>query len=287
MSVRFDAAADRLLRTTDLPDYNAPYTWMAWVYLVSDLNATSIFYSLNRNDSASDMDEVRTTASGTILQIRAAIGGSVGTNVNGTDLSLGVWYHLAMVRESATSLKLYLNGTLDITNTRDVTGRTAASRMENGARGTSNISRSDSRVAYIKAWSTNLTQAEVQAEMNVIPAVKTDNLYGEWKTPPGSGRITDSSGNGRDWTEGGTLTDEEQPAVPLAVSVSETITLTEEVSGVTGVTISAGETITLAEGVTALLPTGIDAGETITLTDTLAIAIFSIITIRGSVREPG
>lgn len=269
MSVRFDAAADRLLRTTDLLDYNSPYTWMAWVYLVSDLNTVSTFF-VSGDDTVNNYDRITTTPDGVSLRLAVIVGGTL-TNIDGVSLTVGIWSHLTIVRESATSIKMYLNGTLAGTNTRAITGRTAATRMEHGAYRSANTLRSDSRVAYIKAWSAALTLLEVQAEKDVAGAVRTANLYGEWKTPIGSDRVADTSGNGRNWTESGTLTDEAQPPeVPLAVSVSETITLTEAVSGVM-----------------SLLPAGIDAGETITITDTLAIALFSIITIRGSVREPG
>lgn len=72
----------------------------------------------------------------------------------------------------------------------------------------------DLRVAYIKAWSAALNITEVNAEKNVIPAARAANLYGEWRTPAGAGRLTDSSGSGRSWTEGGTLTDEDNPFAP-------------------------------------------------------------------------
>jgi len=212
MAVRFDAAADRLLRTTDLLDYNAAYTWMAWVYLVSDLNAVSTFWCAN-NDTANNRDWVKTDIDGTTLELIATIGGT-GTAVPGTNLSVATWYHIAVVRESATSLKAYLNGVLDITNTRDVTGRTAATRMEHGAFRSTNANPSDSRVDRIKAWSAALTLEEVQAERWLIRPQRTANLYGFWPTFPGATeRMLDYSGNGRAWTEAGTLTDEDPAPV--------------------------------------------------------------------------
>lgn len=36
MAIRFDAAADRLLRTSDMLDYNAAYTFCGWFYLAGD-----------------------------------------------------------------------------------------------------------------------------------------------------------------------------------------------------------------------------------------------------------
>lgn len=292
MAVRFDAVADRLLRTTDLLDYNATYTWMAWIYLVSDLNAISTFYEFNTNDT-SNGDVLRTPTDGTTLRLNV-INAGAPTSADGTNLSVATWYHLAMVRESATSCKVYLNGVLDITNTRDITGRTAATRMEHGARLSTNTNRSDSRVAAIKAWSTNLTQAEIQNEIYTIRPQKTASLYGFWPCFPGATeRLKDYSGNGRNWTEAGTLTDEDPPAVSwgevvwlvsfqapagpaaLTVSASETITLTESVTVITSAPqVVASETVTLSETVAVVISTAqVSVSEMITLTEAAAVAV--------------
>jgi hypothetical protein len=164
MAVRFDAAADRLLRTTDLPDYNGTYTLMFWFLWLSDLGLSGIA-SLNAN-SASDGDILRVTA-GDLLSIRCAVGGAQ-TTTNGSTLTTGTWAHVAVVRESVSSCKVYLNGTLDITNTRNITGRTAATRMEFGAEFSGNTNRNDCRVMAIKSWSAALTEAEVKSEANLV-----------------------------------------------------------------------------------------------------------------------
>lgn len=212
MSVRFDNAADRLLRTADLLDMNSVYTWCAWVYLVSNLATQSTFFALNDNN-VNNLDIVRTAANGVQVQLRCSIGGA-GTNVGGTTLSVGTWYHVAMVRESQTSLKAYLNGVLDATATDNITGRVAAQRMEHGAIRSTNAQPSDSRVAAIKAWNTNLTAAEIAQEVQTIRPVRSANLYGFWPAfPTTAERLRDYSGNGRDWTESGMLTDEDPPPV--------------------------------------------------------------------------
>jgi hypothetical protein len=211
MAVRFDAAADRLLLTTSLFDYNANYTVMGWFYLTSDLNANTTFVSIN--NTTSNIDQMRTTSTGTLLQLSVTVGGT-NTTGNGSDLSISTWYHLAMVRESVTSLRLYLNGVSNATNARSVTGRTAAARFELGASLAANGERLDGRCYALKAWSSDLTASEVLQEMNTIRPRRTANLYGWWPTLPGSGeRARDYSGNGHDFTESGTLTDEDPPPV--------------------------------------------------------------------------
>lgn len=212
MAVRFDAAADRLLRTTDLLDYNAAYSWMAWIQIVVDLNANSTFFMLN-DDTANNYDHIRTLADGTQLRLTTTIGGAA-QSVSGSVLTVGQWYHLAMIRESANSIKIYLDGVLDITGNQNIAGRAAVTRMEHAGRSSSNIEPSNSRVAAIKAWSTNISLAQLQNEMRVIRPIRTSNLYGFWPCFPGSTeRLRDYSGNGRNWTESGTLTDEDPPPV--------------------------------------------------------------------------
>lgn len=215
MAIRFDASADRILRTSDLINYNSAYTWMAWVYLVSDLNDYGSIFGLNTNDNTGQDNEdwLGLDLDGTTLQVYVNNGGT-HTSVNGTSLSTGTWYNITLVRESTSSIKAYLNGVLDITNTTSVTGRTAATRMESGAIYSTNEVRLNGRVAAIKAWSKALTQAQIQNEMYSVLPHDFNSVYGFYPTFPGATeRLADYSGNGRNWTAGGTLTDEDSPPI--------------------------------------------------------------------------
>lgn len=214
LAVRTDASADRLLRTASLPNANAAYTAMGWVYLVSDLNASGSIFSIN-DAVGSNLDAIFLNSDGTTLILSVAVGGAA-TNPTGTSLSTGTWYHVAIVRASATDCRLYLNGALDIgPDTRDVSGRTQPTgRMEWGGLFTTDLYRVNGRVAGIKIWTTNLSADEVAAEQRALRPLRLDSLHGWWPCFPGSGeRARDYSGNGRDWTESGTLTDEDPPPV--------------------------------------------------------------------------
>ena len=212
MAIRFDASADRLARTSGVLDYNGTYTWMAWIRFNSDLNAYGHMFGINRNDAAANYDYVGLNGSGDGLITLVDIGGAY-TEQTGSNLTAGTWYHICAVRASTTSLAIYLNGTLDSTNTRSVSGRSASTRMEIGGFSTSDFDRTDIRATAVKIWNTALTAAEIAQEIyRITPAQFT----GLWLWSPLIGSTTDIgdySGNARDWTAGGTLTVEDGPPV--------------------------------------------------------------------------
>ena len=221
MAVRFDNSADGLLRTTDLLDTDAAYTFMFWVYIASDLNAFSTFWTTNAG-GYSHSDWIGTDADGTTLQLYSQAGGGGVTN-NGSALTVGTWYHIAMVRSSTTALAVYLNGVQDASNTVDVSARTNATRQEFA--GTAGSDPGNIRVFDAKAWSAALSIPEIFAEMQNIQPQRLTNLYGWWPFFAGSGERTDDySGNGRDWTEAGTLTDEDNAPVAWDVFMPRFVT---------------------------------------------------------------
>lgn len=215
MAVRFEASTDRLVRTTGVIDYQSTFAWGGWFYIVSFPSAGNFatIMSINRDVVGGGEDGVYVQDDG---QLEAYVEHSDATfsEVTGTTLSTGVWYHLLMVRESATSLKVYLNGVLDITNTKSNAGRTGSSRMEVGGFSASTSTYANIRAQYMKAWTASKTAAEVQVEVQTaLPRIYTA-LYAFWPLFSGSGeRARDYSANGRNWTEAGTLTDEDGPGV--------------------------------------------------------------------------
>lgn len=218
-AVRYDNVADSWARTSGMLNYNAAYTIMFWLYLVSDLNAFSTFYQSSVGNYPHS-DWIGTDADGVTLQLYNQAGGG-GIFDNGSTLSVGTWYHIVMVRNGTTTMDAYLNGVLDASVSLDVSSRSAITEMRFGS--INGADRADMRIAYVKAWSTNLSAAEIQAEMHTIRPQKFTNLYGWWPTWTGSGeRVKDYSGNGRDWTEAGTLTEETPP--PVSYGASETFT---------------------------------------------------------------
>lgn len=214
MAVRFNASADNLDRGTVL-NYNSAYTAMMWTYLVSGAGGTwcvPLFFSdggwaNNDGFGVDDNSPYEFVPFVTVSDVFSADGSGAVSPSNGT------WYHTALVRESTTSLKMYVDGALQGTVTANVSGRASAANMRLGNSALSD-SPMDGRVCATKIWTRALTLAEVNAEMRTIRPLDTTSLWGWYPNFPGSGeRARDYSGNGRNWTEGGTLTDEDPPPV--------------------------------------------------------------------------
>ena len=211
----FDASTDRLLRTSGVLDQNSPYTVMAWIRASSISGAPCIFAISAGTYSANGEELYISVSLGNRLTLYAVNGGTDGFgSPNGTALSTNTWYHVTIVRESSTSLKSYLNGVFEQTCSVNIASRSASSRMEFGAWSSGNNDPFSGRIQYIKIWNTALTAAEIAQEVYTVAPRKLDSLWGWYPTRPGSGeRAKDYSGNGRDWTEGGTLTDDDPPPV--------------------------------------------------------------------------
>jgi hypothetical protein len=215
MAPRFDNVADFFSRTTGLLDYNAAYTFVVDVYFVSGTGGTYMtVIAMDNGASFTHSDEIGVDDAGSFRFIVISNNNfsfvaaqSSTTPVNST------WYRLCLRRRSVTALDLFVNETLEATSAGDVTGRAASTEMLAAAGyggGNNNI---NGRVVPLKAWSTNLSDAEVVAEMRQITPVRWTNLYGFWPTPFGADRINDYSGNGRNWTSNGTITDEDGPPI--------------------------------------------------------------------------
>lgn len=124
------SASDYGLKTSGLIDHNSAYTWMAWVDMDSVTGAYGhIFATLGDNtDTYLNADWIGTDAGGGAIRLGAYSGGS-GADSVGSDIPNDTPTHLALVRESSTSLKAFLNGTqTGSTVTTNVSGRASTLR---------------------------------------------------------------------------------------------------------------------------------------------------------------
>jgi hypothetical protein len=179
MSVRFDAVTDYLSRTTDVPNYNALYTVMFWGKVAVDINNYGHFVALCATATEIggdyyDSDFLGTDEDGTTFRC-GAYTNATGNIFTGAALAVGPWYHFAMVRESATLLRGYLNGTSQGTSSQSVVSRTAVlGEFWGRFNGAYEI---NGNVAYIKAWTRALSQPEIAREMREAAPVSTVRLH--------------------------------------------------------------------------------------------------------------
>lgn len=218
MAVRFDAASDRLVRTSSLPNYNSTYTIMGWVLVPSNPTDYGAVFALDADANNNDvlwLDGGYSANTEFRFCLYTTVGGTFAETVPGTNRALNTWFHVAMVRSSVTQLLLYVNGSLQTTHTNGtVASRTAIAELGVGGFGTGTTDPANIRVAYLKCWTTNLSADQIVAEQYAVRPLEMGSLHAWWPTFPGSAvRAEDRSGNGRAFTENGTLTDEQEPPV--------------------------------------------------------------------------
>lgn len=199
-----------LLYDTNVGSGNFTLTY--WHYMVSDTNNyTCIFWFGEDGDTAAAY--IGTAVDGTTSQIwqRSAQRGS-----NGTAYTVGEWHHYALVSNTAanSAFTFYRDGVSDITGT---WAATAGIQTGSGGRiWTSDDpwnELADARYANIQVWESQLTVAQIQNQMEqYVPIADFGNLFAWW--PCVSNGTVDLSGNGRTFTQNGTVTAADGPPIP-------------------------------------------------------------------------
>lgn len=210
MAVRFDAAADRLLRTANTPALNSLGGLCFWVRIVTDLDTYSCFcYIGSNNYSTGDYLFVGTDSDGTTLLVDMKT-----TSGTGPSLSTGTWYFITIDwnwTTPQTAVRVYNTAGAQVGSTVTLSAEPGDnSRFEFGAVGTSNLDRGDIRIEAIKRWEgARPTAAELLAERLTYTPQRIANLISWYPCFGGATeRLRDYSANQYTFTAGGTLTDE-------------------------------------------------------------------------------
>lgn len=267
MAIIFDATDEYLTRTSGVIDHNAAYTVAGWVKVtVTNDTKHNVFY-IDAGSVFANYDRIKLDWFNGAAGIQVVNGGAdSGQQYGATGLTLNTYFHLAMVRESATSLKLYVNGSLEVTITTSVASRSSATRMSMGALAEGSEPSTGLVLAAWNAWNRALTSAEISAQMAQAAPTDATSLYAEWLMLSGSGRIDDSGGTGHPWTANGTLTDTTDPSITYPSSGTTYTDAGGAVSITTGsgadvaVLIDAGGAASAATGSGASALTSADAG---------------------------
>lgn len=210
MAVIFDNALDFFSRSSDVLDYNSNYTFQMRVKIATLGTFDGVW--VISDGTANNRDLVfLDSAGGDNLVLRAAIAGAATSSTGATVLTTGVWYDIVIVRAAVNDLKLYLNGAQECSVNRDITGRTAATIMHLSRDQSGNALAAS--YADMKVWAEDIGASRRAQERGQNRPKFTTNIYGWWPVLSGADRAKDFSGKGRDWTENGTLTDEQNPAV--------------------------------------------------------------------------
>lgn len=208
MSIRFDKTTGKFLSRTTFGSSANDWTYLGWVYVVTK-PANGSYYGVVYKEMFSNANAAEFTSVSNNLRLTLWDGANeTGT----TTLSTTTWYHVAIVRESSTVFKLYINGSLDHTGgTNALTLKDGISRLGCWDTSTDNA---DIRMAGWKIYGAGLTASEVAQEMYTLAPRRYANLIGFLPMLPGSAeRARDYSGLGNNYTENGTLTDEDPPPV--------------------------------------------------------------------------
>jgi hypothetical protein len=264
MGIRLDAAGDTLSWTTSPLGYNANYTVSFWFKLKAK-TASNAYLSIFDLFNAAGTDYAVFGvhgASATVTNLGFFSGDTPWVEGWGsTSLALNTWYHVAIIRASATDHKVYLNGVLEATITGNVGAYGTQANMAFGDNGP------DCVISDAKIWATNLTLADLQQEMYVIRPVRYLDLYGFWPMLPGAvERLRDYSGNGRNWNDdGGALTDEDDPPIgwgapPYVVTVP-TVVASVSVQTATATLASSGQALKPQKSIPVSTSTLTSAGQ--------------------------
>jgi hypothetical protein len=209
MSVRFDTAADALIRDTGLHTFPTAHTWMMWIYVVSDLDDYQTIHCFHAPDTSLD-DGYTYLAIDPDMRVYHEYSGAGGESV-GSALSTGQWVHIAVTRTSVDA-SVYVNGVTPPdpwgANGNVFTATRLRIGNENG------FARFNGRVAAYKEWAATLSQSEIEDEMESWDAVRTSDLVAVVYLSTHTD-LNDQSGNGNHFSATGTLTTEaDPPALP-------------------------------------------------------------------------
>ena len=205
MSVRFDASTEGLNRTASLPSTGGPFTVMAWFYRTTDQAGPGEI--LWRYGDASGSNFMQPYLDGADDQLKFWSGSAVTTAGSPLTWSTGAWHHIAVTRGSGGNITLYVDGASYLT--------ASVSAMDSARICIGNSDEYgewwDGRVGAFKAWTAQLTEAQVAAEMDSYAPVVTSNVNA-WCPLQSHSDLADDSGNGYDFSSlGGTLSTEADP----------------------------------------------------------------------------
>lgn len=219
MSVRGDASADALSYSTvaNLPSA-ATHSWCGWVKLKADRNDFQCLWYLNGNNADGEIF-MSTSNDGTTLELTD----SATALILGT-LPIDAWRFIAYQRTN-TGRAAYIGseagGALTKVSNTETKNRNTAYGSSAGIQLFNDIYSewANAELALVRVWtSVALSDAEIDAEYRSPTPVRTSGLWADYRLVAAATATTDSSGNARTLTAGGTFTDGGTNPVPPALA---------------------------------------------------------------------
>lgn len=209
MATRYDNVADYSVRSASVPSTTS-FTVMMWCYDIT--HAANNFYDMMfTRRGGSNVQFALEKISGNYKLVLSD--DSTDRGVGSTTVSLNTWFHAAWVSGGTSANYGYLNGVAEFSNVAAGTIGTTSILLGQYDTASGNMNW-NGRLACVKIWEAQLTAAEVLQEMYTVIPQRMTNLWAWYPMLPGATeRLLDYSGNGRDLTAGGTLTDEDGPPV--------------------------------------------------------------------------
>lgn len=208
MSVRFDASADYLRRTTaGIAASGANLSGCLWCKRKVDTGAFATALYL-----------VVPTSSQLELWLETETGGdrmdfyelpATESAISGGTLTIDTWFFYGFTR-SNTSRSLYRGSEAGGTLTKATNGdtRTVTNSVNTLYIGNDVYTEPfNGEIAYVRLWDAVLSDADMDAEWRSATPVRATNLRGDWRLASAATATTDSSGNSLTLTVGGTLAD--------------------------------------------------------------------------------
>lgn len=233
MSIRFDAVSDRITYAgSNPPDPSGGFTLTAWamIRIDSNLNATFARTHVVAGDSTSFNGA--TSSDGTGGPNYFTAGGTVTATTN---FVVDSWRKIAFTCSSTTG-HVYVaavgGATEHVSGT--VGGAATPTGITLGGRSAASTDEGlDGRLAYVRVWSTALSQAQIEAEWASTTPVVTSGLWADWPLTVHTD-LTDHSGNGRNLVAGSTstTTEADPPVATLGVGTGLLGGLTGAATGV-------------------------------------------------------
>ncbi len=198
-AIQLNASNSEYIEISNPPSYSDTLTMEAWIKTTSIKDANTILgWGNNKNES----DQVQFRTSGGVfgLWLNDGInsGEAVSSNIN---INVGEWVHVATTKNGQT-YKLYINGNLAIT-------KTIVSSPTINTLHISNLERNnilegyyfDGSINDIRIWNKELTQSEINTNINAELSGNEDGLVAYYKFNSTNGStVTDYSFNGHDGT---------------------------------------------------------------------------------------